>query len=145
MNSKTANWFEVTAKYRKVGDDGIEASVSEIFAVDAVTFAEAEKRVAEEVSSLGKAVEIKKINPAPYREVHFTDLDEDAQWFKAKLAFIDIDENSGKEKRSNVVYLVQAEDFDSALSNINDIMKVSSVDFVTANIAETKIVGVLIH
>lgn len=82
MNSKKANWFEVSVKYRKIGDDGIETAVSEIFAVDAVTFAEAEKRAAEEASTLGKAVEVKKINPAPYREVYFNDLEDEAQWFK---------------------------------------------------------------
>ncbi len=145
MQSKTANWYEATAKYLKIDYDGIERRVSEIFVVDAVSFAEAEKRVIKEVSEFGKAVEVKKINPAPYREVFYEDLDRGANWFKAKLAFIESDEETGKEKRSNVVYLVQAEGFDEALESINEVMKESMEDFVTANIAETKIISVFIH
>lgn len=145
MQSKSANWYEVTAKYLKMDNDGIEKRVSEIFVVDAVSFTEAEKRIIKEVSEFGKAVEVKKINPAPFREVFFDDLDSEAKWFKAKLAFIESDEETGKEKRSNVVYLVQAEDFDEALSNINKVMKGSMEDFLTANIAETKICAVFIH
>ena len=56
MQSKSANWYEVTAKYLKLDNDGTEKRVSEVFVVDAVSFTEAEKRITKEVSELGKAV-----------------------------------------------------------------------------------------
>ena len=41
----TANWFEVKVKYVKVGEDGREKKVSELYLLNAVSFTEAESRI----------------------------------------------------------------------------------------------------
>ena len=140
MTEKTSNWFEVSVSCKQMQEDGTTKKVTEVVVVDAMTFAEAEKRAMKELSSKVKGVEIKNINPAAYKSVFFDDKDGE-KWFKAKLSFITLDEATGKEKRSNTTYLVQADTFNGALANIEETMDGSN-DYVTANICETKIVDV---
>lgn len=141
MKEKKSIWFEVSVAYRKMMEDGAEKKVTEIIVVDAVSFTEAEKRVLKELGSLVRGgVDVKNINPTPYKSVFFDEKDGD-KWFKAKLSFISYDETSGKEKRSNSTYLVQANTFAEALCNIENFMDGGN-DYVTANISETKILDV---
>lgn len=141
MKEKKAIWFEVSVAYKKMMEDGTEKKVTEVVVVDAVSFAEAEKRTLKELGSLVRGgVDVRNINPAPYKSVFFDEKDGD-KWFKAKLSFISYDETSGKEKRSNSTYLVQANTFAEALHNIEKFMDGGN-DYVTANISETKILDV---
>lgn len=141
MKEKKAIWFEVSVAYKKMMEDGAEKKVTEVIVVDAVSFAEAEKRCLKELGSLVRGgIDVKNINPAPYKSVFFDEKDGD-KWFKAKLSFISYDETSGKEKRSNSTYLVQANTFAEALRNIEKFMDGGN-DYVTANISETKILDV---
>ncbi len=87
----------------------------------------------------------KNINPAPYKEVFFSEEEEDDKWFKVKLSFITLDEETGYEKRTNVTYLVQAANLEVALSNVNNVMDKSMEEFTMANIAETKVMEVFEH
>lgn len=66
----------------------------------------------------------------------------DTRWYKAKLAFITIDEKTEKEKRTNVYYLVQATSFNNARENVTTVMKGSMFDYVIVKIEETKIMDV---
>lgn len=141
MREKISVWFEVSVCYKKMADDGTEKKVTEIAVVDAVSFAEAEKRALKEMGSTVRGgVEVKNINPAPYKSVFFDDNDGD-KWFKAKLSFISYDEDSGKEKRTSCTYLVQANTFAEALHNVETVMD-GNDNYVTANISETKVVEV---
>ena len=141
MKEKVSVWFEVSVSYKKMMEDGTEKKVTEVVVIDAVSFAEAEKRALKELGSLVRGgVDVKNINPAPYKSVFFDEKDGD-KWFKAKLSFISFDESSGKEKRSNTTYLVQANTFAEALRNIENFMDGGN-DYVTANISETKILDV---
>lgn len=141
MKEKVSVWFEVSVSYKKMMEDGTEKKVTEVVVIDAVSFAEAEKRALKELGSLVRGgVDVKNINPAPYKSVFFDEKDGN-KWFKAKLSFISFDESSGKEKRSNTTYLVQANTFAEALRNIENFMDGGN-DYVTANISETKILDV---
>ena len=142
MHSKKGYWFEITVKYERMLDDGSNKKVSEIYVAEAFSFSEAEKRIMNEVGkSVRGGIEVKKMAPASYKEVIFSDNASDEQWFKAKVSFITLDEKSGKEKRSTVQYLLQADTFDDAVTHINDFMR-SSGDFLTATVSETKILDV---
>jgi len=66
----------------------------------------------------------------------------DARWYKAKVQFITIDEKSEKEKRSNVIYLVQACSVHNACDNIDNTMKGSMVDYDIVSVAEQPIIDV---
>ena len=146
MRSRTAEWFETKVQYGKVQEDGTQKKVTEQYVVDALSFTEAESRIIEEIKPYVTVdYKIKNITPANYHEVFFSDSKEDDKWYKAKLAFITIDEKTGKEKRSIVHYLVQARSTDTAQKAINDIMGKTMIDYEVASISETKILDVFEH
>lgn len=64
---------------------------------------------------------------------------------KAKLQFIIIDENTGKEKRSNVIYLVQSSSLNAVCKSIDEIMDGSLFDYESMSVQETKILDVFKH
>lgn len=146
MKSRTANWYECTVRYERQMDDGMQKKVNELYVVDALSFGEAEEAITREMSSyVSGEFEVKNINPAAYGEVFFSENDNDDRWYKARLSFITIDEKTEKEKRSTVTYLVQASTFNGAVKNIEEVMSGTLIDYVIANISETKIMDVYEH
>ena len=143
MRSRTAEWFECKIRYEKMTEDGLPKKVSEVYVVDALSFSEAEERIIEEMSSyISGEIEIVDVKIAPYREIFFADDNLADQWFKAKLSFITIDERSNKEKRTSMMYLVNAGNISSAISNIDKVMSGTMIDYVTTSISATKIFDV---
>ena len=143
MRSRTATWFECKIRYEKMTEDGLPKKVSEVYVVDALSFSEAEERIIEEMSSyISGEIEIVDVKIAPYREIFFADDNLAGQWFKAKLSFITIDERSNKEKRTSVMYLVNAGNISSAINNIDKVMSGTMIDYVTTSISATKIFDV---
>ena len=146
MRSRTTNWFECTVRYDRQMEDGMTKKVPELYVVDAMSFGEAEEAVTKEMASyVSGDFEVKNINPAPYHEIFFSENDNDDRWYKAKLSFITIDEKTEKEKRTTVTYLVQASTFNGAVKNIEEVMSGTMIDYVIANIQETKIMDVFEH
>ena len=143
MRSRTATWFECKIRYEKMTEDGLPKKVSEVYVVDALSFSEAEERIIEEMSSyISGEIEIVDVKIAPYREIFFADDNLADQWFKAKLSFITIDERSNKEKRTSMMYLVNAGNISSAINNIDKVMSGTMIDYVTTSISATKIIDV---
>ena len=143
MRSRTATWFECKIRYEKTMEDGLPKKVSEVYVVDALSFSEAEERIMEEMLPYNLVdIEIVDVKIAPYREVFFADDNLADQWFKAKLSFITIDERTDKEKRTSMMYLVNAGNISSAISNIDKVMSGTMIDYVTTSISATKIFDV---
>ena len=143
MRSRTAIWFECKIRYEKTMEDGLPKKVSEVYVVDALSFSEAEERIMEEMLPYNLVdIEIVDVKIAPYREIFFADDNLADQWFKAKLSFITIDERTGKEKRTSMMYLVNAGNISSAINNISEVMSGTMIDYVTTSISATKIMDV---
>ena len=143
MRSRTATWFECKIRYEKTMEDGLPKKVSEVYVVDALSFSEAEERIMEEMLPYNLVdIEIVDVKIAPYREVFFADDNLADQWFKAKLSFITIDERTDKEKRTSMMYLVNAGNISSAINNIGEVMSGTMIDYVTTSISATKIMDV---
>lgn len=133
-------------RYERQMEDGMTKKVSETYVVDALSFGEAEEKITAEMSAyVSGEFEVRNITPAAYGEIFFSENDNDDRWYKAKLSFITIDEKTEKEKRSTVTYLVQASTFNAAVKNIEEVMSGTMIDYVIANIAETKIMDVYEH
>lgn len=146
MRSRTANWFETTVRYERQTEDAGQKKVNELYVVDALTFGEAEETITAEMEPfVSGEFEVKNITPAAYGEIFFSDNDNDDHWYKAKLSFITIDEKTAKEKRSAVNFLVQAASFTGAVRNIEEAMGKTAIDYVIANVSETKIMDVYEH
>ena len=143
MRSRTANWFECKIRYEKTVEDGTQKPVTEMYVVDALSFSEAEERITEEVSAyVSGSFDVKDIKKAAFGEIFFCFDSNADRWFKTKLQLIVLDENSGKEKKSSVNFLVQAGTFREALSNIEEGMKGTMQDYVISSINETTIMDV---
>lgn len=146
MRSRTTKWFETKVRYEKTMEDGLQKKVTELYAVDALSFTEAETMITEEMSSyISGEFEISDIKNASYKEIFFSDDASDDRWYKTKLQFITIDEKTEKEKRSNVYYLVQAKSLPVAVGYIEDVMKSTMMAYAIAAIAETTIMDVFEH
>ena len=143
MRSRTANWFICKIRYEKVMEDGVQKKVTENYVVDAMSFSEAESRIMEEMSAyISVGFEVADIKKAPWKEIFFSDADGDDKWYKAKLQFITIDERTAVEKRSTVIYLVQASSLKKAVGYIDEVMGSTMIDYVQCNVDETPIMDV---
>ncbi len=146
MRSRTSTWFETKVKYQKTMEDGSEKVVSEAYVVDALSFTEAESAIIDEMSVyVSGELKVSGIGKACYGEIFFSDVDDDDKWYKAKLQFITIDEQSEKEKRSSVTYLVQAKSLARALRYIDEVMGKTMIDYDVVGLNETKLMDVFEH
>ena len=143
MRSRTAIWFECKVRYEKTTENGLQKKVTETYVVDAVSFGEAESRILEEMGKyVGCEIEVVDLKIAQYKEIFFADSDLADKWYKAKLAFITIDEKTDKEKKTSVYYLVNAGNINSAIVKIDEIMANTMIDYLTCNVSETQIIDV---
>ena len=143
LRSRTGTWFECKVKYEKTQENGTEKPVLEAYTVDALSFTEAEARILDEMSVyVSGELKIVNIDPAKYGEIFFSDIDDDDLWFKAKLAFITIDERTQKERKSKVNYLVNANSIEKATENVKKIMGDTIIDYEIVSINDTSIIDV---
>ena len=143
LRSRTDDWFECKIKYQKQQEDGTQKKVTEQYAVNALSFTEAEKRIMEEMSSyISGAFEVSDIKKVSYKEVVFDDTDSSDKWYKVKVQYITLDERTAKEKLSNVYYLVNASTSKVALNNTIEYLGQGMADFKIASVVETKILDV---
>ena len=149
MKAITSTWFECQVSVPKTQDNGTTKVVNEVYTVDALTFTEAEARITDEmqpyVANMVGGFSIKNINPAQYKEVFFSDMEKDGKWFKIKVAFITFDERTGKEKLSNVFYLVQADKSETANTYTNEVLNKGFQDYRIVSNVETRIMDVFQH
>lgn len=141
LNSHTGNFFEVVVKVLQKQEDGSEKKVREVYAVEASSFTEAEALITEEMKPY-KEYDIVNINPTPYKEVFLSDNANDENFFKAKLEFITVDEKTEKEKRTKVVYLIQALSIKTAQHYIENIMGSVQLDYRNVAIVESPVLDV---
>ena len=143
LRSRTDDWFECKIKYQKQQEDGTQKKVTEQYAVNALSFTEAEKRIMEEMSSyISGAFEVSDIKKVSYKEVVFDDTDSSDKWYKVKVQYITLDERTAKEKLSNVYYLVNASTSKVALNNTIEYLGQGMADYKIASVVETKIFDV---
>ena len=127
-------------------EDGRQKMTTELYVVDALSFTEAESAIIEEMSAyISGDFKVTGIAQATYGEVFFSENEADDRFFKAKLQFITIDEKTQKEKRSNVLYLVQAQSLQTAVKYVEEVMGGTMIDYAIAAIQETSIMDVFEH
>lgn len=140
MNS---NWFECKVRFDRTMETGLLKKVTETYIVEALSFTEAERRFIEEmtpyISGEFTVTDIKRARLSELIESEDTAAD---RWFKAKVAYITLDEKSGAEKRTNHFMLVQATDFREAVKNLDNAMKGTLGDWVIVSITETAVMDV---
>lgn len=133
-------YFECSVKFRKTNEQGINKVVTEPYLVDAISFTDAESRINEQMKAyISEEFRVVNIKLTNYSEVAaFEDAD---MWFRSKVSLLAYDEESGKEKRTNMYLLVQANDAKEAYENTTTVMK-GTMDFSIPSVSETKVVEV---
>ena len=143
MRTRTAVWYETTVRYERQKDDDTNSIATEAYTVDALSFAEAEQRITEELEPYCSGeIDVKKIAIAPYTEVFFSEDEDDHKFFRATVAMITLDERTGKEKKTNVNFLVQAKNIETARRYVVDAFLNTQIDYEINRLVETKILDV---
>ena len=137
----SATWYECKVKYRKMSDTGAQKVTTEPYLVDAISYTEAETRINEEMKAyISDEFKITNIKVANFAEIHpFENTD---RWFKSKVSLIAFDEESGKERKTNMYLLVQANDVKEAYDNTVAVMKDTMGDYTIPAITESPIMDV---
>lgn len=126
-------------------DDGMGIKkVSEQYLVDALSCTEAEARIIKEVqpqASFGD-VDVKSIKEEIISEILLSD-DADADtYYKARVAYISIDDKSGKEHRDMVTMYVKSTSLTVAVEQVNKVISSVLGESCIVSISETKVVDV---
>ena len=137
----SAIWYECKVKYRKIDENGVQKVVTEPYLVDAISYTEAERRINEEMAAyVSEEFKITNIKFANYAEIHpFEKAD---RWFKSKVSLVAYDEESGKERKTSLYLLVQANDVKEAYDNTVHAMKDTMGDYTIPAISESPIMDV---
>ena len=133
-------FFEVKVKVDRMMNSGAMKNVSEIYAVDAMTFTEAEARTTECVHTKG-VFEVIAEKRAKYDEVVFNDGE---MFFLVKFILITYN-YGGNERRNPKFVLFRAESIDKAKEHAREHMRRSILEYEIEYIKETKIVDVLLN
>ena len=72
MRSRTATWYECKVRYDQTQNNGSQKPVTEQYVVDALSFAEAEARITEQLSPyISGEFEVRYVKKAAYKEIFF--------------------------------------------------------------------------
>lgn len=134
-------WFECTAKYIKMDETGHEKKASETYLLDAISFTEAESRIYKELQTMVSG-EFMVSKIAKTRISEIIPSDNGDRWYKARVAFITVDEESGKEKRIAQFILVFSRNVKEAYDQIIEAMQGMMADFEISGINESTILDV---
>lgn len=136
-------WFLCKIRYEKITENGMQKKVTEPYLVDALSFTEAEARIIEEMALfISGEFTVSDISRAHYSEIFPSDEDSADKWYAGRLAFITLDEKSGKEKRTYTNVLIQAADIHDAMKKLDEGMKGTMAEYSSILLKETAIMDV---
>lgn len=134
-------WFETVVSYERTAEEGRIVKSTEHYLVDALTHAEAENKIIEEMKPfISGEFQVSKVARKKIAEIFYNENGD--KWYRAKVNFITLDEDKGVEKRTGVTMLVQASDVKSAVEGIIEGMKGSMADWEIHTVAETPIIDI---
>ena len=88
---------------------------------------------------------VKAVKQANYSELFSNNDANSDKWYKARLAFVTLDEKSGAEKKTYTNILIQAANLRVAVKRLDEGMKGTMADYKIVSIAETKIMDVYMY
>lgn len=140
----TSHWFEVRVRYEKTSEDGKQRAVTEQYVVEAMSFTEAEAAITEHiVPHVSGGFMVAAIAVAPYGEVFLSGDEKADKYFRVKVAFITLDEKTGKEKKTTATYLVSAANTEGALRNTDAAFAPTMIDYYVSSITETALLDII--
>lgn len=138
------SYFIATCKYEKMQENGAVKRVSEKYLCDAFSIVEANAVVTENLKPyISGDFFTSKVENSPIAEV-MGDKEAD-KFYLAKVAFVTIDERSGKEKRTVSQWLIGGTDFNDAYETVLREFNKSMADCELVSLTESKIVEYYPH
>lgn len=143
ITTKTANYFESKVRVERITEDGMQVKMNELYVVKSMSFSETEAKITDYLSkdSCEEFVVLTEVR-AKYREIFFSDVEEEEFFYRVKVDFTQTDEN-GKLKHSKTDYLVQGSSIESAKKNVDEILSDSMVEYRIMSVAETIIKDII--
>lgn len=136
-------YFETGIRYDKTLENGVIKPVTELYIVNAVSFTECEKIITEAMQPfISGDFEVVKESITRIAEVVDQEDDTADRYYLVKYNFITIDERTAKEKKTAVLHLVHARDFDDAKKRAVTHMSDTMADWEIDCIKETKYIDV---
>ena len=146
MKTKFSKFFEVKIQYQKMQEDGKEKKVTEQYVVEALSFTEAESRIAEEMLPYTDGdLDVVSEKIAPFNEIFLSDKSDDDKWFISKVGFITLDEKTAKEKKQTFRYLVQAATSELALDYTKEMLSHGMSDYCIDAVQDTPTLDVFLY
>lgn len=135
------NYFSIKASFQKVDENGKTKKVKETYLLDALSFTEGEARINKELEQIVSGdFTVTNMAQSNISEV-FHNPNGD-RWFKAKVKFVDIDRDSGKEKKTSRYMLVEANNVKDAYEFLEEELSSWLIPHETPAISESPIVEV---
>jgi hypothetical protein len=138
-----SEWFQTKVKFLRQMDNGLIKQITEQYLVDAMSFTETEARVMQEVGEGMREVTMMSVARSNIKEVVFygdTDM-----WFKVKVTYSTMDEDTEKEKKITTYLLVNANDLRESYDRTEEHLKEMLVPFQIPKIEESPIIDVFQH
>lgn len=136
------NYFEVKVRFEKLDQtSGKSKKVTEPYIIDAVTFTEAEASIYTKLEELiSGEFKIKAISQTKITDIF--EYESGEYWFKCTVVYLDVDEDSGKEKKVSVIMLVSADDVREAYERTHESLKDMVVPFEVKKVEKSNIADV---
>ena len=132
------SYFIATCKYEKMQENGAVKRVSEKYLCDALSIVEADAVVTENLKPyISGDFFTSMVENSPIAEV-IGDKEAD-KFYLAKVAFVTIDERSGKEKKTVSQWLIGGTDFNDAYEMVLREINKCMADIEIVSLAETPI------
>lgn len=144
VTGKSATWFEVGIHYEKTTESGLQKMVTEKYVFKGQDFLSAYTAAVEYADGLMREYGVVTMAIAPYSEyVHRDDDASDDILYKVKIAFIMLDEKSGKKKKTCVYILVLADSLNTAREITEAYLKGTMADYTIESVSKTSLVEVI--
>ncbi len=135
-----AQWIETRLRYDKIDERGKQRKVTEPYLVDALSFTEAEARIANEMKSyISGDFDVSAVKKVKIAEVIPSDAG--GWWYKLRAMFISIDERTGAEKLTPHDFMIQADNIEEAIMTFKSEVHLL-IDYKIAGITETPILDI---
>jgi len=137
-------FFEVKVKYDKMQDNGALKAVTETYALDALSFTEAEAKITDMMRPQIKgSFEVTAEKIAPY--TNFIRGQHDL-YYSVKYTFMQFNETNGTMSKKHLeTILINAEDFDDAKAKAVAYQRNATFDWQIDTLKETSIVDVFTY
>ncbi len=137
-------WWETTISCDRMQEDGLNKQVKEHYLLRASSFTDAEaKSIIIAGNEAAENFSIADLKERKYVDVFTSDSINDEIFYQLKVALIILDEKSGKEKKTNLLYLQQASNVVKAATMLeNNLKKQVNADFIILEVRQTSILDV---